>query len=194
MHQSKIKETIFLYKAVFDNITDPAIIFDKNSNINYANKSLLKTGSWTLKDLEKQKLTFLLPEKEKSRVENLVSEVVDKKKAFRNFNTYLFIEQKKEIPVALSLVPLLEKKKLVGGLAVFVDIRQIQGLIESLDRARLDLEDRVEERTKELQQRVEELDKWYRLTVGRELKMKELKRKMKKMRIEIEELNKKRNE
>ena len=42
------------------------------------------------------------------------------------------------------------------------------------------LEDKVRERTKELQKRVDELERFYQLTIGRELKMIELKRALRK--------------
>jgi len=46
------------------------------------------------------------------------------------------------------------------------------------------LEERVKERTKELQKRVDELERFHRLTVGRELRMVELKKEIKKLKEE----------
>ncbi len=48
-------------------------------------------------------------------------------------------------------------------------------------------EEVIEERTKELKQRVQELEKFRRLVVGRELKMKELKQELQKMKKELNE-------
>lgn len=52
------------------------------------------------------------------------------------------------------------------------------------------LEDRVKERTRELQERVNELEKFHRLTVGRELKIIELKKESKRLKKEMEKLKK----
>jgi len=44
------------------------------------------------------------------------------------------------------------------------------------------LEEQVKERTKELQEKVEELERFHRLAVGRELKMIELKKEIEKLK------------
>jgi len=47
------------------------------------------------------------------------------------------------------------------------------------------LEEKVRQRTKELEERVDELERFYKLTIGREIKMIELKEKVKKLKEEI---------
>jgi len=51
-----------------------------------------------------------------------------------------------------------------------------------LEEEKVSLEKKVKERTKELQERIDELERFRRLTVGRELKMIELKKKIKEMK------------
>ncbi|PJA84672.1 MAG: hypothetical protein CO145_00765, partial [Candidatus Nealsonbacteria bacterium CG_4_9_14_3_um_filter_37_13] len=51
-------------------------------------------------------------------------------------------------------------------------------------------EEIIAERTKELRERIEELEKFHRLTVGRELKMVELKEEIKKLKKELEKYKK----
>ena len=220
-----ILESLTLYKDVFARTIDPAVIFDKESKISYVNKSLLEIGNYDFKEIKGESVDVLVPGKERARIKNIVKEVLEKKNIFRNFHTFLLTKNKKEIPVALTALPLSEEKKLIGGLAIFVDIRQLKGLLEGLGRARSELErrvrertkelekktselekakkaleeaknilevkvkartkeleelnetleEKVEQRTKELQEKVDELNKWYKLTVGRELKMIELK-------------------
>jgi uncharacterized membrane protein (DUF106 family) len=48
----------------------------------------------------------------------------------------------------------------------------------------------VDERTKELKEKVEELERFHKLTVGRELKMIELKNTIKELQKKLEELKK----
>lgn len=57
--------------------------------------------------------------------------------------------------------------------------RELEGLTK-------DLEQRVEERTKKLQIQLDELEKFHKLTVGRELKMMELKKEVEKLNNELE--------
>lgn len=52
---------------------------------------------------------------------------------------------------------------------------------EELSRINENLEKKIEERTQELNAKVMEIEKWYHLTVGRELRMAELKKKIKEL-------------
>jgi len=225
MEKLSLKESLFLYKSIFNQSIEPVVIFDLKGNINHANEILIKTGEYSLEEIQSKPIVFLLSDREKNRIGSLVQEVLEEGKIYRDFNTFFQTKNKKEIPIALTLIPLLEEKKIIGGFAVFIDIRQLEGLLEGLNRARSELEQRVKERTrdleektlelekaktaieeaknileikvaartrelielnekleekvgqrtKELQEKLNELDKWYRLTVGRELKMIELK-------------------
>jgi hypothetical protein len=73
----------------------------------------------------------------------------------------------------------IETAKTVLEIKVRARTRELRDLSESL-------EDQVEERTASLQEKIEELEKFNRLTVGRELKMIELKEEIKKLKEELE--------
>lgn len=97
----------------------------------------------------------------------------------------LLSENGKKIPVSLSLGPRKDRKgRLVGFFASVSDITDEKEL-----QARL--EHKVRERTQELQERIEEMEKFQRLTVGRELKMMRLKEEIKKLKKRIAQLEKK---
>jgi PAS domain S-box-containing protein len=232
MEKLMLKESLSLYKNIFDKTIEPVVIFDLKGDINYANEALIKTGEYDLEEIKSKPIVFLLPDREKNRISSLIQEVLKEGKTYKDFNTFFQTQKKKEVPVALTLIPLSEEKKIIGGFAVFIDIRQLEGLLEGLNRARSELEQRgkertrdleqkttelekakmaleeaknvleikvaartrelkelnekleekVGQRTKELQEKLSELDKWYRLTVGRELKMIELKEEINKFR------------
>ena len=75
----------------------------------------------------------------------------------------------------------LEESETVLKIKVKARTRELEELAQSL-------EDKVKERTKELQERVNELERFHRLTVGRELKMIELKEEIKRLKAQIREL------
>lgn len=94
----------------------------------------------------------------------------------------LIAKNKKRIPISLSAsFRENEKGQLIGYFLAFSDITETKALRENLEQ-------KVEERTKELQERVEELEKFHKLTVGRELKMMELKKEIKEMKKELEKV------
>lgn len=98
-------------------------------------------------------------------------------------------EQINEMIVSLKVAKdILEEEKDVLEIRVRARTRELRELAEQLEQMNKELEEKVKERTKELQKRVEELEKFHRLTVGRELKMREMKLKMEEMEKEIERL------
>lgn len=63
---------------------------------------------------------------------------------------------------------------------------EAEKLSKELAELNLTLEERVKERTKELQKRIEELERFHRLTVGREMRMMELKKEIEALKKELE--------
>jgi hypothetical protein len=66
-----------------------------------------------------------------------------------------------------------------------IGFNEIDNLLKSLEHSKEELETRVDERTRDLKQKIEELEKWQRLTVGRELKMTELKREINELKEKL---------
>lgn len=73
----------------------------------------------------------------------------------------------------------------IGDLADGLDemTEKLKDRTEALAKEKFSLEDKIQERTKELQERVDELERFHKLTVGRELKMIELKQEIKKLKL-----------
>lgn len=78
----------------------------------------------------------------------------------------------------------LEEAKSILEIKVAARTRELRELAKSL-------EEKVKERTKQLQEKIEELEKFQKLTIGRELKMVELKEEIERLKKENEELKKK---
>jgi hypothetical protein len=84
------------------------------------------------------------------------------------------------------------------GLNIDLD-QKVNERTSALEEAKVELEKKVEERTKELNEKVEELEKFRKLSVGRELRMIELKKaiqddeeRIAELNMKIEELGRKR--
>jgi len=77
----------------------------------------------------------------------------------------------------------LEEEKLGLEIRVKTRTKELKGLTENLD-------EKIRERTKELEEKIEELEKFQQITVGRELKMVELKQIIEELKNRIEKMEK----
>lgn len=73
----------------------------------------------------------------------------------------------------------LEESKTILEIKIKARTRELKELAESLD-------EQVKQRTKELQEKINELEKFQRLTIGREIRMIELKKEIKKLKKELD--------
>lgn len=92
---------------------------------------------------------------------------------------YYFLRYKKLIKDFKKVKEESEEAKASLKIKVKARTKELKELTESLDG-------QVEEKTKELQGRIDELEKFHKLTVGRELKMIELKKEIKELKKELE--------
>lgn len=93
-----------------------------------------------------------------------------KKEVIKNEEITLITKNNRQVFISLSASFRENEEGVLGGYFLALhDITEIKSLHESLEK-------KVKERTKELQERVVELERFHKLTVGRELKMLELKK------------------
>ena len=116
---------------------------------------------------------------EEDKIDKIINESI-KKKTVRSRELTLISKDKKKILVDISVSVREDKKgNSIGYFASITDIAEIKKFQESL-------EEQVKERTKELQDKIRELEKFQKITVGRELKMIELKKKIERLKNELE--------
>jgi len=140
------------------------------------NQAFETLSLWLISEISGKPLSTILSEKEASEI---ISQTL-KKKSLSNQETKLLTKKGEEIPVAAySCIREDKEGNIFGFFLAFIDIRESKKFREELER-------QVAERTKELQKKIEELEKINRLTVGRELKMIELKEEIQKLKEELE--------
>ena len=116
---------------------------------------------------------------EKSKI-NKILNLTRRREIVKNQEFTLLAKDKKEIIVNTFFSARKDKEgNLIGYFLGMIDI-------SSLKELQYEMETKVEERTKELQGKIEEMEKFQKLAVGRELKMVELKEEIKKLKEELE--------
>ena len=113
----------------------------------------------------------------RKNIMGMLKEVLEKKEV-RTRELFLVSKEKKKIPVTVSVSIRQDKEgEAIGHFIAITDITELKRLQEGLKKE-------VEERTKDLEEKVGELERFYKVAVGRELKMVELKEKIKELKEE----------
>ena len=167
-------------------MSDSLVVVSPNGAITLTNKATEELLEYKEKEIIGKPLEMLFGKDEK-RLENLLKSVTTE-----NFRMEYLTKDKKTIPVNLSSSVVRDKYgDLIGRVIVAKNMREIENLIVELEKARNNLKKRVKEKTRELEKsrnetmlKLEELEKWRKITVEREEKMIQLKE-------EIEELKEK---
>ena len=116
----------------------------------------------------------------KENFKDLIKEKTLKGKSSLTRKMTLLTKEDKKMPVSMAIsIRRDEEDNFIGHFIALSDITAFEDL-------RKNLEKKVKERTKQLQERVDELEKFRRLTEGRELRMVELKEEIKKLKEELE--------
>lgn len=110
----------------------------------------------------------------------IFQKVATEKKSLRKEEKVITKKGEKVVKVSVS-ARWSQKGEIIAYYLAFSDITELKKLQE-------ELEEKVEERTKELRARLRELERFQKITVGRELKMIELKKELQQAREEIERL------
>ena len=164
-----IEEFSFFLPLAICTVNPTEIIVD----INQATKKLI---GYNEVDIVGQEVSFLF--KEKAVISKFFKKVL-KEGLVKNKEVILVTKNKKEIPVSISASIRKDyNKNVIGYFLAISDITEIKKFQEHL-------EEKVEERTKELQGKIEELERFHKLAVGRELKMISLKEKIEELEKQI---------
>ena len=196
-----------IIETIFKRLTELVIITDKDGTIILTNEITPRKLNFKEEEIIGKNIKELLEKKEKDF--KRIKEGLEREGIFKEKISFL-TREKREIPHLL--VASLTKE---GIIFVGRDIEElvkyqerleeeVRGRTEELEKAKGILEIKVKartreleelaqslavkvrERTTELQKRISELEKFHRLTIGRELKMIELKREIEGLKEEIE--------
>jgi PAS domain S-box-containing protein len=167
--EDELKASHELIQSIYDSIPDAIIVGDTDLNLTSCNESVLKIFGYPPEELTGKNYSILIPEKRlndpihKKRLEQLLRE--------GRLDGEEFIFKRKngeEFPADFSAVV----------------IKDGEGNATSIIGTIKDITNR-KKGEKKLHQKIEELEKWQRLTVGREVRMAELKKEIKELKEKL---------
>jgi len=185
-------------EAVIMVLTDSLILTNLEGKITFVNRATFGLLGYKKEELIGESINFLT--KGKPSFEELLKEEI-----IRNYETDYVSESGEKIQVSLNSSLIKDKNgKLTGSAVIAHDIRGTRKLVAELGEkiktleitsqkvektrlATLNILEDIEETRLALQERVAELEKFDKLSVGRELKMIELKEEIQRLKTELEQ-------
>ena len=168
-----LKERDELQRAMVESSPLPVISMDGQGNVLTWNSSAEKIFGWKAMDVIGRPLS-VIPEEEKEAFEKLLTRVKEE----GGFTGLEMVNQTKggaRILASLSTAPVFDERKNVIGIMVTIeDITGRKRAEEELRTLKDHLEKEVAEKTRELQKRIVELERFHDATIEREFRIKEL--------------------
>lgn len=165
--------------TILSTIADMIIVTDMNLQIEFVNQSTLSFLGYKKEELYEQSLMKVYKGKENGEVFKMLQE--NKEDSVRNIDVDFLTKGGQSISVNISASVIEDEeddKTSVGIVIVAKDIRKNKKLVKELEEKTLSLEKTQDK----LNEQLEEMEKFNKLMVNREVKMVELKEEIKKMK------------
>jgi PAS domain S-box-containing protein len=173
-----LKESENLYRTIFENTGTASILFEDDMTICLANKECEKLSGYSKEELEgRKKWTEFIPKDDLVKmIEYHTLRSMNPDAAPKNYEFHLIDREGavKDILLTVDVIPGTKKR-----VASLLDITK-----------RKKVEEELKKNEKELKKRVLELEDFYSIAVGRELRMKELKEEIENLKEDLKKYQK----
>jgi PAS domain S-box-containing protein len=173
-----LKESENLYRSIFENTGSASIIFEDDMIISLANKECERLSGYSKEELEGRKkwTEFILKDDLVKMIEYHKLRSINPDSAPKNYE-FRLINRAGDVKNVLLTVDIIPGTK-----------KRVASLLDITKRKQAEKELRRNER--ELKKRVQELEEFYSIAVGRELRMKELKEEIEDLEKELKKYKK----
>jgi PAS domain S-box-containing protein len=181
----KLRESEQKYRRLYESMRDGFVRLDMQKRILDFNSFFLDMTGYSTEELSRMdSIRSLVPQKWHEKVDKIISSQI----LVQGYSDVFEIEYRRKdnstFPVEIRLFLNKNQAGAEDGMwAIVRDITERKKMETELKEMNALLEQKVEQKTRELQDRVIELERFYKATIDRELRMKE-------MRTQIEELEK----
>ena len=162
------------FRTIIENSADAIFITDEQANYIYVNKKATELLGYSQEELTTMNIVDLSSKEDLAEHADSFKTLAKEGKMFTEAN--LIRKDKSVVPVDLNAV-ILPNGNSFGSCR---DITQRKEAEAELYKHQTQLEEMVKQRTQELEEKNEELERFNKLFIGRELRIKELKDKLKK--------------
>jgi len=174
------------YRRLYESMRDGFTLMDMNKHIIECNSFFLSMTGYSQEEIDRmESIRSIVPEKWYQKVDDIITNQIMVQGYSDVFEIEYCRKNNSVFPVEVRLfLHKNQQGKDDGMWGIVRDITERKKMETEVKEMNVLLEQKVEQKTKELQERVRELERFYKATIDRELRMKE-------MRTRIEELEKK---
>jgi PAS domain S-box-containing protein len=182
--EQKIRNRMQIMRMVFDQSVNEIYLFDtENLQFRYVNEAAAKNTGYATWELEKMTPLDLKQNLSASRFDELIQPLLNKEKKVVDFETQHYRKDRTfyEAEVFMQLIEN-ENEELFS--AVVLDITDRKSKEKELQQIKDSLVKEVDEKTRELNRQIAELESFREATIERELRMEELRKEIEQLKIE----------
>ena len=159
--EEKLKESEERYRTMIENANDMIWVLDTKGNFTFVNSQAAIISGYSFESFKKKSFTPIIHQDDLEMVSDVFQKTLSGNS--QQYTVRCYKKRGKMFILAVNTAPIYEKDKIIGTVSFGRDITK-QKKAEG-----------------ELKKRVEELERFHKLVVGRELRMIELKKKIKKL-------------
>jgi PAS domain S-box-containing protein len=180
-YQDELNELIEYINDLFNFLPIPTCDLSPTFCIIQVNKAFEKLTGFDSLEITGESIEKLFLEKEK--IKKIIS-LLQKERELQNQELVLIKKNGEKIIVNTFWATRIKKEEIEGFLLAFIDITLLKKIQKEMEKE-------IKVKTRDLREKIIELEKFQKIAVGRELKMIELKNEIKQLREELEKLKNK---
>lgn len=173
------------FRDLFNGMTETVWVLDFSGNILDVNETAVRLLGYSKDELISGGLTLVDTGLEWDKIMYLVRTIPDDRKQI--FETVHRTRDGQEFPVEI-ISSVINHRRKRAILSIARDITERKQTENELRSLKSDLEIKVEEKTRELRDRVGELERFHEATINRELRMKELREELNELKLIIQKM------
>lgn len=188
---NELRESEQKYRRLYESIRDGFVLLDMNKHIVEFNSFFLTMTGYSPEEVAGMKsIREIVPEKWYEKVDKIINEQIRRD----GYSDVFEIEYRRKdystFPVEVRLFLYKDQEGEDAGMwAIVRDITERKKMEQELTYLNISLEKKVEQKTKELQERVKELERFYQATIDRELRMKEMRTRIEELETEMQKMS-----
>lgn len=173
------------YRELFNGMTETVWVLDFDGSILDVNETAVKLLGYSKEELLSGGLMLIDSGLDWNKIMHLVKTIPEDR--IQIFETVHRTREGREFPVEI-FSSVINHRKQKAILSIARDITERKQTENELRSLKEDLEKKVEEKTRELRDRIEELERFHEATINRELRMKELREEINTMKLKIQKM------